>query len=80
MRNLSRRERQVLELIATDRSLKETAGILSISRGAVKSYLYRARVKLEVRSTPAAVVVAITNGWICQPMANMTTGDDSGTL
>jgi DNA-binding CsgD family transcriptional regulator len=55
MANLSPRERQVLDLLCQGKTVKEIAGILSISHYTVKEYILRARYKSRVDTTHALI-------------------------
>jgi DNA-binding CsgD family transcriptional regulator len=57
-RDLSRRERQCLELLAAGRLSKQIAAALSISESAVKQYLRSARLKLGASTSHQAVAKA----------------------
>lgn len=57
-RNLSRRETQCLQLVATGRISKQIAADLSISENAVKLYLRSARIKLGAATSHQAVAKA----------------------
>lgn len=57
-RELSRRERQCLELLAAGRISKQIAADLSISESAVKQYLRSARLKLGASTSHQAVAKA----------------------
>lgn len=57
-RDLSRRERQCLELLAGGRLSKQIAAALGISESAVKQYLRSARLKLGASTSHQAVAKA----------------------
>ncbi len=60
--SLSRRERQVLALVAEGLADKEIGAQLGISRGTVKHYLTLARLKLRCRNRTEAAVRALSCG------------------
>lgn len=60
MCELSKREREVAELIATDKSYREIALLLNLQQGSVKTYATRIRRKLKARSKVAVAM------WIMQ--------------
>jgi len=59
---LSRRERQVLELVIGGRTSKEIAGALHISPASVDTYRSRIMLKLAIDDLPALVRFAIEHG------------------
>ena len=59
---LSRRERQVLELVIAGRTSKEIAGALNISPASVDTYRSRIMLKLAIDDLPALVRFAIQHG------------------
>lgn len=61
---LTARERQVLQLAADGRSLREIAEALHLSPGTVRSHLQRIHKKLGVRDRASAVAVALRLGLI----------------
>ncbi len=61
---LSRRERQVLQLIAEGKSTKEVAGLLNISVKTAETHRRRLMVKLDVHETAGLVRYAIRRGMI----------------
>jgi RNA polymerase sigma factor (sigma-70 family) len=67
METLSRRERQVLELVAAGKTSKEIAETLQISEPTVKWHVSRAARKLGARSRAEAVAVAVARGYIRPP-------------
>jgi DNA-binding CsgD family transcriptional regulator/N-acetylneuraminic acid mutarotase len=69
---LSKRELQVLEMVATGASNQQIAHQLVISINTVKVHLRNIFEKLEVQSRTEAVLRGIQEGWI-------TTADDNGT-
>ncbi len=62
--SLSHRERQVVQLLATGKSNKETAAILSISVRTVETYRARAMLKLGLRSLAELVRYALRDNFI----------------
>jgi DNA-binding NarL/FixJ family response regulator len=64
---LARRERQVLETVATGRSTEEVATALDITVHTVRTHLKNAMVKLNTHSKLEAVVVALRRGLIELP-------------
>ena len=61
---LSRRERQVLQLIAEGKSTKEVAGLLNISVKTAETHRRRLMVKLDLHETAGLVRYAIRRGMI----------------
>jgi DNA-binding NarL/FixJ family response regulator len=61
---LSPRERQVLQLLGQDNTLEAVARRLGVAESTVKTTARRARTKLEVSSTTAAVALAVQRGLI----------------
>jgi two-component system NarL family response regulator len=61
---LTRREVQVVELIATGMRNKEVAGVLNISEETVQAHVKNILAKLGVRDRTAAVTVALRRGII----------------
>lgn len=64
---LSRREQEVLSLVAQGSSNKEIAVICYVSETTVKAHLARIFEKLSVRNRAQAVVLATTRGLLDQP-------------
>lgn len=62
--SLSKRELQVLQLVADGQSNQQIAGLLFVSQATVKSHLVHIFTKLGVDSRTAAVAVASTRGLI----------------
>ena len=62
LERLSRRERQVLELVIAGRTSKEIAGALNISPASVDTYRSRIMLKLAIDDLPALVRFAIQHG------------------
>lgn len=60
-RDLSRRELQVVGLLAGGMSQKQAADHLGINERTINEYLRRARKKTKTKSSIAAVVYAITH-------------------
>jgi len=60
--SLSRREREILQLVAESRSSADIARLLSISPKSVETYRSRLMQKLGMRGTPDLVKFAIRNG------------------
>jgi LuxR family maltose regulon positive regulatory protein len=67
MVTLSKRERQVLELVAAGNTTKAIAERLSISEPTVKWHVSRAARKLGAQSRTEAVALAIGRGYIRAP-------------
>jgi DNA-binding NarL/FixJ family response regulator len=61
---LTRRERQVLELLAEGRSNKEIASVLDISDHTAKFHVGAILAKLGASSRGEAVVIAARSGWL----------------
>lgn len=62
LERLSRRERQVLELVIAGRTSKEIAGALNIAPASVDTYRSRIMLKLAIDDLPALVRFAIQHG------------------
>jgi PAS domain S-box-containing protein len=62
LERLSRRERQVLELVVTGRTSKEIARALNISPASVDTYRSRIMLKLAIDDLPALVRFALQHG------------------
>jgi len=62
LERLSRRERQVLELVVAGRTSKEIAGALNISPASVDTYRSRIMLKLAIDDLPGLVRFAIQHG------------------
>jgi DNA-binding NarL/FixJ family response regulator len=61
---LTMRQREVLQLLAEGRSMKETAAILNLSARTVAFHKYRIMEHLEVRSTAALIQFALREGLV----------------
>jgi two-component system NarL family response regulator len=61
---LSRRELEILQLLATGQSNKAIARLSGITEGTVKFHVTAIMTKLEVKSRTEAVAVAVRRGWI----------------
>jgi DNA-binding CsgD family transcriptional regulator len=61
---LTRREAEVVEMVANLGISPLTASVLNISYYTFQNHLRHVREKLDTSSTPHAVVIAWTNGWI----------------
>ena len=61
---LTERERQVLQLVAEGKSLREIAGILSISAKTADSHRTRMMNKLDLHNTAALVRYAVRSGLV----------------
>jgi DNA-binding CsgD family transcriptional regulator len=61
---LSHREIQILELIAEGNINKQIARELGLSPATVRNHVSRLMQKLDVNDRTAAVVLALSNGWI----------------
>lgn len=64
IKRLSRRERQVLEMVVTGKTSHEIADQLAISPKSVGTYRSRIMAKLGVRNAPGLVKVAIARGLV----------------
>jgi len=64
LRDLSAREREVLQLVAEGKSMKEVAAILDISPRTVEFHKYRIMEVLGVKTTAELVQYAVRNGII----------------
>ena len=61
---LTSRELECLTFIAAGSSAKETSRHLRLSPRTVEEYLSRCRVRLEVKTSLAAIAMAVRHGWI----------------
>lgn len=61
---LTQREQQCLLYYAADFTSKRTGEAMGISARTVEHHLERARVRLRVKTSPAALMLAIRSGWI----------------
>ena len=61
---LSRRERQVLQLVAEGKTSKEIAEVLGVSAKTAESYRARVMVKLDIHDTAGLVRYAIRTGMV----------------
>ena len=61
-RQLTPRERQVLALLATGKSMKEVAGVLGITRRTVAFHKYRMMESLGIRTSTELLKFALTSG------------------
>ena len=61
---LSRREREVLQLIAEGRSVPEVAGLLGVSPRTVETYALRLYEKLGVKDRRELIIFAVRNGLV----------------
>ena len=60
--SLSRREREVLELVAGGRSVPQAAGVLGVSPRTVETYCLRLYEKLRVKDRRELIIFAVRNG------------------
>lgn len=67
---LTRREQEILALIAEGKSNQEIAEILYITSGTVRVHVHAILQKLEVRDRTQAILVAIQRKLISQPLQN----------
>jgi two-component system, NarL family, response regulator len=61
---LTKREREILSLLAAGKSNQEVAEILYISTGTVRVHMHAILQKLDVKDRTQAVVLAMQKGWI----------------
>ena len=61
---LTKREREIFELLITNKSTKEIAKKLFISEKTVKNHVSNILQKMNVNDRTQAVVMAIRNGWV----------------
>jgi DNA-binding CsgD family transcriptional regulator len=61
---LSTRQREVLQLLAGGRSMKETAAILHLSARTVAFHKYRMMEQLHADSTAALIQIAVREGLV----------------
>jgi len=66
LRSLSSRQREVLQLLAEGRSLKEIAAILNISTKTVEYHKYRMMEDLDLKTTAELIRYAVKQG-IAEP-------------
>ena len=59
---LSRRELQVLKLVAEGRTSKEIAALLELSSSSIDTYRHRIMIKLAIENVAGLVKSAIRNG------------------
>lgn len=64
MKPLTRRQRQVVQLLANGLKAKEIARELFVEPSSVNDMVYRIRVQLEAESLPQIVAIAIRTGQI----------------
>jgi DNA-binding NarL/FixJ family response regulator len=64
VQKLTARQRQVLQLVAEGRSMKEAAGILNISVRTIAFHKYRIMAHLNVHSTAALTQIAVREGLV----------------
>ena len=64
MRSLSRRETEILQLVANGAGNQEIAAHLGISEQTVKNHLGSIFTKLRVRRRAAAAAHALKQGWV----------------
>jgi DNA-binding NarL/FixJ family response regulator len=69
---LTRREAEILELVAEGLSNKEIAGRLTITEGTVKNHVHNALEKLHLSNRVQAAAFAVRQGYISRD------GGDSG--
>jgi DNA-binding NarL/FixJ family response regulator len=62
--SLSRRETQILELVASGETTKEISSRLTIAQTTVKWHVSNVTLKLGARSRTEAVVIAVERGYI----------------
>jgi len=62
LRSLSSRQREVLQLLAEGRSLKEIAAILNISTKTVEYHKYRMMEDLDIKTTAELIRYAVKQG------------------
>ena len=74
---LSRREIQILQLIAEGNINKQIARELGLSPATVRNHVSRLMQKLDVNDRTAAVVLALSNGWISINRKKIPAGDSS---
>ena len=61
---VTKRERDVLDLLAEGLSTREVAQRLSYSQRTIKNVLQELTTRLNVRNRTQAVALAVRNGWI----------------
>lgn len=64
MKPLTRRQRQVVQLLANGLKAKEIARELFVEPSSVNDMVYRIRLQLEAESLPQIVAIAIRTGQI----------------
>jgi DNA-binding NarL/FixJ family response regulator len=70
--DLTKRELEVLQLLARGLSPKEIGGELSVSRKTVSSHVQNLMVKLDVHSQAQAVAFAFRNGLVSDPASEVS--------
>lgn len=63
---LTKREREILSLLAAGKSNQEVAELLYISTGTVRVHMHAILQKLDVKDRTQAVILAMQKGWIEQ--------------
>jgi DNA-binding NarL/FixJ family response regulator len=63
-RQVTARQREVLQLLAAGRSMKEAAAILSLSLRTIKFHKYRLMEHLQIRSTAELIKIAVREGLV----------------
>ncbi|MEL6813770.1 MAG: response regulator transcription factor [Cyanobacteria bacterium J06598_3] len=61
--SLTKREQEVLKLVAKGKTNKEIAKALTVSEGTVKNHVSNILMRLELRDRTQAAIVAVENGW-----------------
>jgi DNA-binding NarL/FixJ family response regulator len=64
VRLLSKRERQVLQMLAEGNSLNKIADILCLAPSSVETYRYRLMQKLNISDLPGIIKFALLHGFI----------------
>jgi DNA-binding CsgD family transcriptional regulator len=76
-RHLTRREREVLALIANGYSTADVARVLWITEDTVRTHIRRMKARLEARSRPHLVAIAFREGLWTDDRARRDWGEDA---
>lgn len=71
---LTKREREVLALVALGYSNKEVGELLYVGHETIRTHMKNVLIKLNVRTRAAAVYRGIEEGWLSTPSPESTNG------